>query len=402
MGKRFLAGLSAVVLAVAAVPMVKATPIGAGDLVVIRVGDGATTASGTALPVTLDDYVVTYTAGVPTGVALQQSVALPSSGTVPTTGNRNLVQGGTAGGEGGLTLSADGTQMALAGYNTSPGSAVNSGATTLEDRVVGLLNLSTGTVDTTTAFAGWSGSTQGGTAARGAYVDGSNVWLAASTGTRYGTTLTTIGSTGVSVGTTNNARRVVVYNGQLYQSEAANSRSGIETVGTAEPTTAGGAVSLLPGFGTASGTYSDYDFWFANSTTAYIADDGNTTTASGLQKWTFNGTTWSMVYDHKITSINPGGSSAAAGIKSLTGYIDASGNAIIFGSTTGANANDLLGFFDPAGNTTALGLTENVIASGATDFNFRGVSLAPVPEPTSLALIGGLAVPLITRRRRRA
>src|SRR3954471_20118646 len=86
-----------------------AATITPGQLVNIRVGDGTTAPAGTGLPVTLDVYNVTYSGAVPTGVTLAQSIPLPTatSGTPPTSGNRYLVQGGTAAGEGGLTLSAN-------------------------------------------------------------------------------------------------------------------------------------------------------------------------------------------------------------------------------------------------------------------------------------------------------
>ena len=257
--------------------------------------------------------------------------------------------------------------MALAGYNAIVGAAVNSGSTTLEDRVVGLLNLSTGVVDTSTAFSGWTGSGGGGTAARGAFTtDGSSVWLAASTGVRYGTAFTTNTGTGISVGaSTNNARRDIVYNGQLYQSEAANSRSGIETIGTGTPmTAASGTIGLLPGFSTTNGTYSPYDFWFADASTLFIAND--TSTNSGLQKWTFDGSTWSLIYDHKISLVNPGGSSAANGIKGLTGFLDGNGDAIMFATTVGANANLMLSLVDPVGNTNAASVIETQLVDPST------------------------------------
>ena len=389
-----------------------AAPITTGQLVNIRLGDGTTTASGTALPVTLDVYNVTYTGIIPTSVTLAQSIPLPTatSGTAPTSGNRYLTQGGTAGGEGGLLLSGDANYMTLAGYNQIVGGVTNPGTAGTEDRVVGFLNLSTGVVDTTTAFTGYSGSGPGATAFRGAYAsNGTDVWAAASTGVRYGTAFTDNASTGISVDGTNNARRVLVYSGQLYQTEAANSRSGVEAVGTGTPMTAASAtMSLLPGFSTTNGTYSPYDFWFADPNTLYIAND--TGTNSGLQKWTFNGSTWALVFDYKIAAVNPGAAGPANGIKGLTGFLDAAGDAIMFATTVGANANLMLSLVDPVGNTSTSGVTETQLVDPSTAFsggslwNLRGLALAPgaaIPEPATLALLalGCLAlVPLWSRR----
>ena len=169
---------------------------------------------------------------------------------------------------------------------------------------------------------------------------------------------TTNTGTGISVGAgSNNARRDIVYHGQRYQSEAANNRSGIERIGTGTPmTVASGTISPLPGFSTTNGTYSPYDFWFADASTLFIAND--TDTNSGLQKWTFDGSTWSLIYDHKISLVNPAGSSAANRIKGLTGFPVGNGDAIMFASTVGANANLMLSLADPVGNTNAASVIE--------------------------------------------
>jgi hypothetical protein len=275
--------------------------------------------------------------------------------------------------------------------------------------VIGRLALSTGTMDTTTTLTNFAGSTNGAAAIRGAYtMDGTNMYAALSVGVRYATYGTANASTGVAIDGTNNARRNTIFNGQLYQTEAANSRSGVESVGSGTPTTAGSAtMSLLPGFSTTNGTYSPYDIWFANANTLYIADDSaSASTAPGLQKWTFNGSTWSLVFNHSIAAITPGGSAAAKGIKSLTGFLDANGDAILFASTVGANANLLLSLVDPVGNTSAANVTETTLvdastAFGGTAWNLRGVALAPgasVPEPSTLALVMLCSLGFVTRR----
>jgi len=214
--------------------------ITSGQLVNIRVGDGTTVATSFGLPVTLDVYNVTYTAGAPTSVTLAQSIPLPTSttGTAPTSGNRYLIQGGSAGAEGGLTLSSDGKFMALAGYNNIVGSpTTSSGATNNSERVVGLLSLSTGTVDTTTDFLS-SSMTSG---IRNAFTtDGSNIWAATSAeGIRY-MTVGSSSSTGLTG--TANERRVYIYDDQLYTSRQVNSAggiSGIAKVGSPPPPTSG-------------------------------------------------------------------------------------------------------------------------------------------------------------------
>ena len=172
---------AAIVLTLVDVSRVSAAAIGAGNIVVIRVGDGATTATGTALPVTLDEYSVTYTGTAPTGVTLVQSIPLPTGalGTAPSSGQRYLAQGGTAGGEGGLALSSNGLYMTLAGYNSGLGDPTNAGTVGTEDRVVGRLDLATGVCDTSTVLVGFAATN----AIRNAFTtNGTDIWTATSTG----------------------------------------------------------------------------------------------------------------------------------------------------------------------------------------------------------------------------
>src|SRR5437773_1485218 len=94
-----IASMLAAAASFAAVGVVQAAPIAPGDLVVVRVGDGATTFNGSASAVSLLDYSITYSGNVPTAVTLAQApIALQT--TVTASGNRALTQGGTAAGEG--------------------------------------------------------------------------------------------------------------------------------------------------------------------------------------------------------------------------------------------------------------------------------------------------------------
>lgn len=386
-----------------------AATITAGQLVNIRVGNGTTAASATGLPVTLDVYDVTYTAGAPTAVTLAQSIALPTatSGTPPTSGNRYLTQGGTAAAEGGLTLSLDGRYMALAGYNNIVGAATN-GSGNNGQRVVGLLDLSTGTVDTTTDYA----DTTTANAIRNAFTtDGTNIWTANSAGgVRY---IAAGGSSSIALTSTANERRVYIYptasGNQLYtsrQSLTSGGVSGVATVGNPPPATSGTqTVTELPGMPVATATESAYDFFFADANTLYVADDLNgATLTGGLQKWTFDGSDWNRVYNLQV---NPTGS-ATKGIKSLTGMVDASGNVTLFGATTDNTANYLYGFSDTLANTNVANVVANRLVDASTftggtgeRWNLRGVALAlALPEPASQLLLAiGLAVACVPMRR---
>src|SRR5205807_2569966 len=77
----------------------------AGDLMVIRVGDGTGLSSGVSAPVFVDEYT---TAG-----ALVGSIAIPSSGTAP------LTMSGTATSEGALTRSSDLRFLCFTGFKAN-------------------------------------------------------------------------------------------------------------------------------------------------------------------------------------------------------------------------------------------------------------------------------------------
>src|SRR4029079_19230904 len=128
-------------------------------------------------------------------------------------------------------------------------------------------------------------------------------------------------------------RRVYIYptpsGSQIYTSRQSGTIDCVATVGRPTPPTSGTPTrTLLPGMPT-SASESAYDFFFADANTLYVADDTNSTSfAGGLQKWTFNGSVWSRVYNLQVV---PAG--VPRGIKSLAGTVDPNGNVTLFGST---------------------------------------------------------------------
>ena len=82
----------------------------AGNIVIYRVGNGATALSGAGAPVSLDEYNASGT--------LVQSVGLP---TATTGSNKPIVGSGSASSEGLLTLSADGRYLVATGYDAAVG-----------------------------------------------------------------------------------------------------------------------------------------------------------------------------------------------------------------------------------------------------------------------------------------
>jgi hypothetical protein len=355
-----------------------------GDLVVVRVGDGSAALSSAATATFLDEYTP--------GGALVQSIPLPTalSGL-----NQPFTLSGSATSEGFLALSQNGLFLTMGGYNAVPGTAgVTTATPTTVPRGVARIGLN-GVVDTSTSL---SDAYNGSNIRSAVSSDGVNIWTGGNAGSGLGSTggprYTTFGSTtSVRVDTTASNMRVVnIFNGQLYVSSSTGTLLGVSTVGTGLPTTAGSStITPLPGMPT-TGTHSSYDFWFKDSSTLYVADDGSAANGGGIQKWTLSAGTWSLAY----TLLNTG--TATTAVRGLTGTVDGTGNAVLYATTgVGSSANGLISVTD-----TGAGATATTIATAATSEVFRGVELLVVPEPTvgALAGLGLLALTLFRRFRR--
>ncbi|HEX8136386.1 MAG TPA: tandem-95 repeat protein [Pyrinomonadaceae bacterium] len=329
-----------------------ASPFTAGNLVIFRVGDGVAAPTSAATAAFLDEYT-------PTGT-LVQSIALP---TATAAGNRRLTVSGTATTEGLLTRSDDGRYLVVAGYDAPTGTAsvATSSASTF-NRVIGLVDVN-GTIDTSTALADSTGNPRSA-----ASTNGNNLWIASNnTGLRHttlgGTTSTQLNSTST------NLRQTNIYNGQLYVS-AQSGTLRIGTVGTGTPTTAGQAITNLPGFPTNAG--SPYGFFFADLNagvagvdTLYVADD-NATGAGGLQKYSLVGGTW----------VSSGTISTGTVVRGVTGVV--TGSSVTLYATGGSGNGSLFKFTDNTGyNAAVSGSLTTVVSAGANKV-FRGVALTPV------------------------
>src|SRR5262249_17175605 len=185
-----------------------------------------------------------------------------------------------AGSEGFLTVDGTGRYILGGGYAIAPGTTnIATTASTLVQRVIARVDAfgAFGTVDTTTTL---------GTAFNGfnirsvASPDGLQFYASGSGGgIQYalygpGTPLTL--NTPFPV----NTRVANIFDGQLYLSSASGTFLGVGTLGTGLPTTGSQTPSLLNGFPTAIGP-SNYDFFFADANTLYVADD-RTNGAGGI------------------------------------------------------------------------------------------------------------------------
>ncbi|MGB3584306.1 MAG: PEP-CTERM sorting domain-containing protein [Roseiarcus sp.] len=290
------------------------------------------------------------------------------------------------------------------------------------------------------------------------YVSGQGDFPDATGGVFYATlgshSATSITGADAGGGDSQDTRTVMVYDGQLYVStdskKGSTNRSFIGTLGSkgSLPTTeanGGNGPTMLSGYGNTGGTgkytmtaangnglntglqinLSPSGYFFANADTLYVADTGNGKQTSatsavgdgGLQKWTFNGTTWTLDYTLadgldlvKNNTADPANTAGTTGLYGLTGEdvtIDGVEEVELF--ATNATIGDLdptylYGITDVLGDTTNPGnevFTE--LAAAPADSNFKGVAFAPSPVPeasTWVMMLAGFAGLGLAGRRR--
>jgi hypothetical protein len=309
----------------------------------VHVGTGAAALASTTTATSLDTYYPVA------GSAAISTTALPTMAALP---NNQLTLSGTATTEGGLSRSADGHYVTLAGY------AANTGlATTGTTRVAGRMSAA-GAVDTSTTLTGafTANSVRGATSA-----DGSAFWVSGNgSGTTGGVWYATLGATaGTQVlGTPANARVVNIFAGQLYGSAGSSPFTDVFTIGAGLPTTGPQTAVAFPGMPTTGATPLGFVLFDLNAAVAgvdtlFVAD-------SALQRWTFNGTTWTK--DAAFTAI----SSSCFGV---AGWTTSTGvTLVVTTASLGVVKVDV---------TTAGAFTTTTLFSAATNTAFRGVALAP-------------------------
>jgi hypothetical protein len=174
------------------------------------------------------------------------------------------------------------------------------------------------------------------------------------------------------------------------------------------------------------------DFFFANSTTLYVADsgDGKQTSASsslgdgGLQKWSLVGSTWTLDYtlalglslvsnNSTAGGCGTGTGACTTGLLGLTGELIDNGTEVELFATNytlnDLNSTYLYEITDVLGAMTNPGEAFTQLATAPADSNFKGVSFAPsdvadpltpTPLPTSwtFMLIGLAGFGLVTMR----
>lgn len=259
-------------------------------------------------------------------------------------------------------------------------------------------------------------------------------------------------------GKADNFRGLTVFNGTMYVTKGSGS-NGVDTVfqvGAAGALNNGGTLSnatitILPGFNTTSektlegqasnpkGIDHPFGLWFANSTTLFVADEGDgtrigevdkngklvpkITSEAGLQEWTLKSGTWTKVatfqqglLDQATYTQGLPWSVKTDGLRNLTGTTNADGSFTLYATTStvsdeqthdlGADPNEIVSITIGA-NSTAANTSFTVLQTAAYGERFGGVALAPsvtaVPEPEHWALLlAGLPLIGVIARRRKA
>ncbi len=326
-----------------------ASPFTPGDIVVYRVGSGSATLSGSATGVFLDEYT---TAGT-----LVQSIPLSTSGAAA------LTASGTASSEGQLTLSPDGSTIALTGYDVATGGTTQGN----DNGTVALVGASA----TPTYYVLPSSSVVNGNNIRSATVDGNNLYVAgAATSIQYAN-LSSLTSGGlVNAATTQlnttakNIEQVHIFNGQVYFSTQKQSiyniaNDSIASMGTGEPT-----ATSTPA-GVADTSTSSFSFFFEHlgagtgaPNTLYVADS-----SIGIEKYSLVGSTWTA----------KGTAPISGGAFGITGSVDGSGHVDVVAT----NSSGVYTITDASGQSGTLSGTGTKIISAATNTIIDGVVLAP-------------------------
>jgi len=269
----------------------------------------------------------------------------------------------------------------------------------------------------------------------------------ASNGFQFGYTVTENGLTADKSGKDDNFRGMTISNNTLYVSKGSGG-NGIDTVyqvGTAGSlptlnTANATSITVLPGFNATSAktaispsnpASNPFGLFFANSTTLYVADEGDAVLGdltngndpnAGLQKWSLVNGTWQMDYVLK-NGLNLGSNYTVGnltlqtdGLRNLTGEVNSNGTVSLFATTAatgglfdvGADPNMLVSITDNLsfGNVSqASGEQFTTIDAAASGEVIRGVSFTPqnVPEPSTYALLFGAgALGWVGWKRRRA
>jgi hypothetical protein len=332
---------------------------GAVAFTVVRVGDGAAALSASATPVFLEQRMLD-------GTLVGNALALP---TAVSGNNQPLTLSGNAGSEGGLSLSGNGSYLTLGGYaaiDGTPSVALTTTATV--NRVIGRIDAN-GNINTTTRL---NTAFDTGNIRAVATQDGTAFWASGvgpgQTGGVQYIALGAVGGTQI-LNAPNNARWAHVFAGQLYASSGSGVYVNVFTVGAGLPTASGQVATTLPGLPViAASPYSfallDRDPVVPGVDTLYLSDDQSQALGGGVQKWTFNGASWT-----KVATFVQGIMTGVRGIAAVV-----TGNDVtVIATTSGPSQNNVVVYVDNG----AMNPMGTIVATAGLNTAFRGVAISP-------------------------
>ena len=178
---------------------------------------------------------------------------------------------------------------------------------------------------------------------------------------------------------------------QLYGSRGSGSNA-FNYVGSGLPTNGNSSANNFSAVFTAGAATSVYDFVImdldagvSGYDTAYLTNDDASGLVPGIQKWALVSGVWTFQY-------NLGDGLSSKATRGLTATMDGSGNVVLY--ATLGNGTALVGVTDLGASSVF-----STIALASAGTFFHGVELTPVPEPTTLALLGLGGLMLVRRRR---
>jgi hypothetical protein len=339
--------------------------LSSGDLYVFQDGSGTTStyqdglgsmsaASGTGSAVYIDQFSTSAS-------GLLNQVALP---TTPAIAGQNLLTTADSAQDGQLYYDPVGNDLVFGGYS---GTAVGASKSTAAPDL-GTVN-SGGTFSVAVQSAGTEYTGSSGLL-RAGITDGSGNYWASGTGAS--------GQTGIYYYGNNSGQAVLnsgiagrglgLYGGNLYYTTGSGTAglymiSGTPTSGTPTPT-------LLAATG---GT--PYGFAFNNSMTSlYVANE-----SGGIQKWTFNGSSWSLAY-----TLDSG-----VDFGWVTGNFSGA-NAVLYATSIAGTGGNSIYTITDTGSGAGATLLDTISASSSVAGDFDGIVFDPtaVPEPSVFALLG--------------
>ncbi|MFO0935005.1 MAG: PEP-CTERM sorting domain-containing protein [Gemmataceae bacterium] len=292
-----------------------------------------------------------------------------------TTGNSNeFFLTGNSVSEGSLTFNYHHSTLALAGYLAAPGDSTASASSGIANRITLNVNLAGSGGNGLVSQTNTTNTNFSNSSINGAVTSAGTTWAVGGN-----TGVVTYPGDSVVSSTVTSINKIDMFNNNLYFSSSSGSTRGIYQLGTGFPT-AGGTVSTNV---IDTGSTSSSRGFVINSTgtVAYIADDRDTTNGGGIQKWTFDGTSWTL----------------AGVFTNLDGTVGAKGlavefvgpNPILYATTASVDANKLIKLID----TGDFAASSTVLATADANNGFRDVVIyTPTPEPTAVLALSGLGL----------